>query len=122
MISLSYYEDWAARGRYADLSAPSSLSIPKIVEKVHGLSPDQIDVVAVHWEAASKDWLHCPPEECPWCLSEGESACGRVVQSNAPDEGSEIQRGFCTRARGHDGPHVVCTTKLHNLFQWTTGQ
>jgi hypothetical protein len=50
---------------------------------------------------------------CPYCTDDSRSC---PVTSPVNEPGGPW---FCTRPEGHDGPHVACQTRKHNLHTWT---
>ena len=61
-------------------------------------------------------FVELPDETLPQCLLECEdlrSVCAGVFRDDVFEE-----PWGCTRGRGHDGPHVACSTDGHDLAVW----
>ena len=53
-------------------------------------------------------------ETCEFCVEEGEVCCDAL----APPGADGLVLFACTRAAGHDGPHVACGIDDHALQTW----
>lgn len=60
-----------------------------------------------------------PGDECLWCATYRTGEWQYLCFDSAPSwRGHRQSAKICTRATGHNGPHVACSDKRHNLEHW----